>query len=105
MPSGIAVVADVVGCRSAEPHRALRHYDARRAQALLAALGNVLCVEEDAAARRIIETVEQPGHGRFAGTGWTDDCTARHRRDVDVDAFQDVAPVIVAEAHMVEADT
>ena len=67
-------------------------------------LGDVLAVDRDAPGGRIVETVEQPGDGRLARARRPDDGAAGPRRDVEVEAGQDLAPGLVAEADILEPD-
>ena len=56
----------------------------------------------DAARGRVVEAVEQPGEGRLAGARRADDRDCRARRDVEVEAFQDLAFGVVAELDVLE---
>ena len=86
-----------------------------RAQALLRHRGNVLAVDQDAAAFQIEEAQQQVDQGRLAGTGAADqpDLLARpHRQGEVVDdskrastaVFTDKSLTPVAEAHVLEPD-
>src|SRR6476661_5857616 len=99
-----ATVSDVVTDRVVEQHRILRDDADRSAKALLNDPRNVLPVDRDRPGRRIVEAIEETGDGRLAGTGRADDGAACARRYVDVEAFQDFAPRIIAEMDAVEPD-
>src|SRR5260221_9615699 len=64
----------------------------------------MLTVDQDAPSLRIVEAVEQPRDGRLARARRPDDGAAGARRNVDVEAFEDLAARIVAEAEVVETD-
>ena len=55
-------------------------------------------------AGRVVEAEQQPREGRLAGARRADHREARARRDVEVDALQDLALRIVAEADVLEPD-
>ena len=61
----------------------LRHHGNLRAQALLRDAGDVLAVDQDAAAFEVEEAQQQVDHGRLAGAGAADeaDLLARPHRE------------------------
>ena len=100
----VAAVADVVADGVVEQHGVLRDDADRRAQAGLRDLGDVLAVDGDAPRGRVVEAIEQAADGRLAGARRADDGAAGARRDVEVDALQDLPLRLVAEAHVLEPD-
>ena len=60
-------VADVVADRAVQERGVLRHHRDLGAQALLGDLGDVLAVDQDAAAFEVVEAQQQIDEGRFAG--------------------------------------
>ena len=65
-------VANVVADRAVQQRGVLRHHADLRPQAFLGQPGDVLPVDQDAAALRPVEAEQQMHEGRFAGAGAAD---------------------------------
>ncbi len=100
----LAPVGDVVADRVVEQDRVLGDDADRGAEAPLGYAGDVLAIDANAPGGRVVEAVEEPGDGRLAGAGRTDDRAARPRRDVEIETLQNLAARVVAEAQVLEAD-
>ena len=71
----------------------LRHHGDLRAQAFLRHRGDVLAVDQDAAALRVVEMQQQVHQRRLAGAGRADQPDALAGRDAQVDAVQHAAAI------------
>ena len=98
-----AAVADIVADRTVQKRGVLRHHRDLRAQRILRDAGNVLAVDEDAAALEIEEAQEQVNQRRLASAGSSDeaDLLAGPHRKAQVVNQPVLAPI--AEAHILEA--
>ena len=65
-------VADVLADRAVQQRGVLRHHRDLRAQAFLRDRGDVLAVDQDAAALDVEEAQQQVDRGRLAGAGAAD---------------------------------
>src|SRR5216684_2929270 len=110
-----AAVADVFADRAVQQRGILRDHGDLRAQALLGDGGNVLPIDQDAAALEVEEAQQQVDQRRLAGAGAADqpDLLARphgQREAVDdgiraqTPAFAGRCGAAVAEAHVLEPD-
>ena len=84
-------VEDVVGDRAVQQRGVLRHHADLAAQALLARLGDVLAVDQDAAAFDVVEAQQQIDERRLAGAGAADEPDLFARRDAQREAFDHAA--------------
>ena len=66
-------------------------------------LGDVLAVDEDAAAGRLVEAEQQAGDGGFAGTRGADDGHRMPGRHLEAHALEDRALRDIGEMHVLEA--
>ena len=98
-----AAVADVVADGVVEQHGVLRHHADRRAQRVLRDGLDVLPVDQDLAARHVIEPEQQPRDRRLAGAGRPDDRNRLAGRHLEAQPLQDRPVRIVGEAHVLEA--
>ena len=78
-----APVLDIVADGVVEQHRVLRNHADRRPQARLRHLGDVLAVDQDAAARRLVEAEQEARDRRLAGAGRADDGDRAPRRHLE----------------------
>ncbi len=99
-----AAVADVVADRAVQQRGVLRHHRDLRAQALLRHGGDVLAVDQDAAALEVEEAQQQIDERRLAGTGAADEADLLAGLDGQAQAVDDTNISAVAEAHVLEAD-
>ena len=97
-------VADIVHDRAVEQRDILRHHADGFAQAVLRDAGDVLAVEQDAAALRIVEALQKREHGRFAAAGMADQADALARPEVQVEIGENPLAVAVAEVDVFEFD-
>ena len=81
----LAAIGDIVADRVVEQHRVLRDDADRGAQARLRDLGDILAVDRDAPAGRVVEAEEQPRERRLARARRPDHRQRRARRHVEVD--------------------
>ncbi len=98
-----AAVGDVVADRAVQERGVLGDDADRRAQALLAHVGDILAVDEDPAAFKIVEAQQQVDEGRFAGAGAAhepDPLAGPHGQRQLVD---DPRALAVMEAHPIES--
>ena len=100
----LAAIADIVADRVVEQHRVLRNDAKRGTQALLRDLRNVLPVDRDPPALRLVEAEEQARERGLASTRRPDDRGGRARAHFQVDPLQDLAPRLIGEMHVLEAD-
>src|SRR3954454_1740825 len=98
-------IGDVLGQRPVKQDRVLLHNGDLAAQGLLGHPGDILAVNQDAAARNIIEPLHQLGEGGLAGTGAADEPDAFPGADVDRETvIQRRSVIAVMEAHILEHD-
>src|SRR5262249_3317540 len=97
-------VADVLGDRTVEQRSLLRDHRDRLAQAFLGDAGDVLPVDQDAPALRIVEALQQREKRRLAGAGRTDDADVLARLQAQVEILEDRVAVGILEAYVGELD-
>ena len=85
-----------------EQRDVLRHHADRFAQAVLGDAGDVLSVDEDAAGLNVIETLQQREHRRLSGPRGTDQADAFSGREIQVQVFEYLLAVAVAELDVLE---
>ena len=95
---------DVVANRAGEEEAFLRDDPELAPQRRLRDVPEVDSVDRDPPFARVVEAREELRDRRLPGAGVSDERDRRSRRDVEVDAVQDLGPVAVAEAHVLEAD-
>ena len=82
----------------------LGHHGDRRAQALLGDQGNVLAVDQDAAALHVIEPLQQREQARFAAAGGPHQAHALAAPQREAEILEDLAAVRVFESDVFERD-
>ncbi len=87
----VAAIAHVVGDGIVEQHRVLRHHADGGAQRSLRHLADILSVDRDAAAARLVETEQQPRYRRLSGARGADDGDGRTRRRLERNALAESA--------------
>jgi len=97
-----AAVANVVADGIVEQHGVLRHHADRGAQRGLRDVADILAIDQDPAARDVIETKHQARDGRFAGAGRSDDRDRLAGRHLETETFEDRTLGIVGEPHILE---
>src|SRR5690606_11562016 len=98
-----AAVLDIVADRVVKQDRILRDHTDSLAQRGLLNLGNVLPVDEDAAAGRLVEPEQQPGDRRLARSRRPDDGHRMARGHLEGHALQDWPLRDIGEMHVLEA--
>ena len=98
-----AAERDVLAHGAGEEEALLRDDAELPAEALLRDVAEVVAVDRDPALARVVEAREELRDRRLARAGVADERDRRPGGHVEVDAVQDLRPVAVAEAHVLEA--
>ncbi len=97
-------VGDVVVHRAMQQRGILRDHADLLAERFLRHLGDVLPVDEDAAALQVVETEEQVDQRRLAGAGAADQPDLFARPDGDGEILDDLGGAAIMEAGVIEDD-
>ena len=97
-----AAVANVVPDGIVEQHGVLRHHADRGPQRRLRDVADILAIDQNPAARDVIETKQQARDGGFAGAGRSDDRDRLAGRHLKTEAFEERTLGIVREPHILE---
>ncbi len=97
-----AAVPNVVPDRIVEQHRVLWHHADRGPQRRLRDVADILAIDQDPAARDVIEAKQQARDGRFAGAGRSDNRDRLAGRHFETETFEDQTLGIVREPHILE---